>query len=55
MSYDDFDDGLVHNHGWATEPAVIKNTGKVCHMAQVPTPSCVFHDDKHEEKEAVLF
>ena len=20
MSHDDFDDGLVHSHGWATEP-----------------------------------
>jgi hypothetical protein len=49
MSYDDFDDGLVHNHHWATEPATVPDTNRVCPSANVPTPSCVFHDDKHEE------
>ncbi|MFC7556978.1 hypothetical protein ACFQU7_39370 [Pseudoroseomonas wenyumeiae] len=51
MSEDDFDDGLVHNHIWAQEPAVMP-TGlvPVAQAASVPTPSTVLHDDRMEQQ-----
>ncbi|MFZ4406277.1 MAG: hypothetical protein ACOYOH_02995 [Paracraurococcus sp.] len=34
MSNDDYDDGLVHSHGWATEP-VARNAGPLRRAAEI--------------------
>ena len=34
MSHDDYDDGLVHPHGWATEPPTTSNR-PVLHRAEI--------------------
>jgi hypothetical protein len=55
MSHDDFDDGLVHGHGWATEPPapvldrlapVIANArdAAAAATAMQPDPSAPFDD-----------
>jgi hypothetical protein len=48
------DDGLAHNHHWATErmPAPCEMAApklqlRAGHAASMPTPSCVVHDDIH--------
>ncbi|MFC3124420.1 hypothetical protein ACFOD4_05045 [Pseudoroseomonas globiformis] len=39
MSNDNFDDGLVHNHAWAQEPAVkVSGLATVAQAVTVPTP-----------------
>ncbi|WP_160937871.1 hypothetical protein [Teichococcus coralli] len=43
-----FDDGLVHGHSWATEPAIApaQHGRKGPPDAEaIPTPSTAFHDD----------
>ncbi|HWL83433.1 MAG TPA: hypothetical protein VNR89_20970 [Roseomonas sp.] len=45
----DFDDGLVHGHSWATEPAIPPaQHGRKAppDTAAIPTPSTAFHDDR---------
>jgi len=47
----DFDDGLVHGHSWATEPAIPsaqRNLKGPPEAAAVPTPSTAYHDDRME-------
>ena len=39
---DDFDDGLVHSHGWATEPAIppsLHGLKAPPQASSIPTPS----------------
>lgn len=51
MPEDNFDDGLVHNHAWAHEPAMTPSRlPPVAHAASVPTPSTVLHDDRMEQR-----
>lgn len=52
MTHDDnFDDGLVHGHGWATEPAIppaMHGMKGPPEAASIPTPSTAFRDDTME-------
>lgn len=51
MNDDNFDDGLVHSHGWATEPAMSPAQHGLKappQAASIPTPSTAYHDDKIE-------
>ncbi len=41
MSHDDFDDGLVHSHGWATEPPAPTQR----HVQVIRTHVADDHDD----------
>jgi len=47
----DHDDGLAHNHHWATErtqaPCESDAQPRIAHAAALRTPSCVTHDDIH--------
>lgn len=48
----DFDDGLVHNHSWAMEPAVqVRRSGQSAppDTTLIPTPSTVYRDDQAEQ------
>ncbi len=47
MSHDDFDDGLVHGHDWASDDGDRAAYPMVADAAMVNTPSSVFHDDRH--------
>ncbi len=46
MEYDNFDDGLVHNHDWAS---LIRPEGDasapIADASGARTPSTVYHDD----------
>jgi len=45
----DFDDGLVHGHSWAMEPAIppAQHGLKAPPQAgDIPTPSTALHDDR---------
>ncbi|MBK1659892.1 hypothetical protein [Paracraurococcus ruber] len=50
MSNDDFDDGLVHSHGWATEPPampagpMLKGAEIAAAMAQHPEEQDCYDD-----------
>jgi hypothetical protein len=47
----DFDDGLVHNHGWATEPATAAGMHRrpgPPDTSLIPTPSTAYRDDEAE-------
>jgi hypothetical protein len=51
MPEENFDDGLVHNHAWAQEPALAPSVLlPVAHAPSVPTPSTVLHDDRIEQQ-----
>ncbi|MCQ4161762.1 hypothetical protein NON00_17755 [Roseomonas sp. GC11] len=46
---DSHDDGLVHSHGWASEPAMpttLRGLKTVPQAHIVPTPSTAFRDDQ---------
>ena len=46
---DSHDDGLVHSHGWASEPAIAPSLHRQPQVAAahaVPTPSTAYHDDR---------
>ena len=47
MGHDDFDDGLVHGHDWATDGFGRADMLMVEDATMVNTPSSVFHDDVH--------
>ncbi len=47
MNHDDFDDGLVHSHAWASEAYERDEMPLVADASMVNTPSSVFHDDIH--------
>ncbi len=47
MSYDEFDDGLVHGHDWAMDGGDRTDMPTVADASSVNTPSSVFHDDIH--------
>lgn len=42
-----FDDGLVHSHGWAAEPARARDAGEfpIAETSLLGTPSTVHHDE----------
>jgi hypothetical protein len=45
----DYDDGLVHGHSWATEPPMAPSQHGMkpaANAAAVPTPSTAFRDDQ---------
>ena len=46
MDHDHFDDGLVHNHDWASlvSPSV-EAAAPIADASGARTPSTVFHDD----------
>lgn len=47
----DFDDGLVHHHNWATEPAVATRAHRPPgppDTSLIPTPSTAYRDDDLE-------
>jgi hypothetical protein len=47
----DFDDGLVHNHAWATEPPIPPQHNRLAGPPDtmlIPTPSTVYRDDQAE-------
>ncbi len=48
MSDDNFDDGLVHSHSWAAEPAQAPatQTAPIADAGGARTPSTV-HQDEH--------
>ncbi|MFB9970129.1 hypothetical protein ACFFMP_08905 [Pseudoroseomonas cervicalis] len=46
---DSHDDGLVHSHGWASEPAMPPSQHRQPQVAAahaVPTPSTAYQDDR---------
>jgi hypothetical protein len=47
MNHDNFDDGLVHGHDWATDDIDRSSHPMVADASSVNTPSSVFHDDIH--------
>lgn len=46
MSDDMFDDGLVHSHSWASEPAKPADAPLIADASAFQTPSTV-HQDEH--------
>ena len=48
MRHDDFDDGLVHGHGWASGGFERAEMLTVEDASIVNTPSSALHDDAHE-------
>ena len=51
MTDRDFDEGITHNHEWATSAAeAVERSShpRVADAATVPTPSSVLHDDLME-------
>jgi hypothetical protein len=51
MPEENFDDGLVHNHAWAQEPAMPPAALlPVAQAASATTPSTVLHDDRMEQQ-----